>query len=272
MQAHSQSSPAARNPELRNPFSAITHLGKETFVAPALTPRSSHPNLTAVHSASALTHDAGNILAALTLYCDLLEVPGVLAPHHLHYATELRALAQRSGQLLHQAVGRASSLPHTEPPCDAAATLRALAAVLNGLTQPLAELTLDLPAVPLVCETLAAQPLERIVLNLVRNAAQAIAHRPHYAQRGRIRVALTAASGFLRLSVQDNGTGLLPAQAAALLQPQPLPAGATRGFGHRIVHELASASGGSLAVRVKPGLGTTVSIKWPLAAREGRPC
>jgi C4-dicarboxylate-specific signal transduction histidine kinase len=146
--------------------------------------------------------------------------------------------------------------------------------VLNGITQPLTEFVLALPPgdSSMVCLNLPAQPLERIVVNLVRNAAQAIAKGPGAARTARIRVALAAATGYLRLTVQDNGPGLTPAQAASFLRPLPLPAGAQRGFGHRIVHELATATGGQLSVRVKPGLGTAVSIKWPLATGEVWPC
>jgi C4-dicarboxylate-specific signal transduction histidine kinase len=280
MQAHLQSTPAARNPELRNPFSAFTHSNEDSALAApaaAVLPPSLIPSRgrASVYGAPALTHDAGNILAALTLYCDLLEAPGVLAQQHRHYAAELRSLARRSGELLQQAVSAAPSLPQDDPPCNAVATLNALTPVLQGVAQP-AELSMHLwnGGGPLVCASLPAQALERIALNLVRNAAQAIASQPsqQLARSGRVRVALTAASGYLRLAVQDNGPGLTPAMAASFLRPRPLPAGATRGFGHRIVHELATSTGGSLSVRVKPGLGTTVSVKWPLAAGESSPC
>jgi signal transduction histidine kinase len=232
----------------------------------------------AANGAASFTHDAGNILAALSLYCDLLEAPGVLAPQHRHYAAELRGLALRSGSLLLQAIAapQADAALHTGTvPYDTVATVRALLPVLNGIAQPSAAVTLDLPSAnaSLLCESLPAQTLERIVINLVRNAAQAIAQvNGATTQQGNIRVYLAAVSGFLRLSVQDNGPGLPPALAAAFLKPQPMRAGATRGFGHRIVHELTASTGGSLSLRVKPGLGTTVSIKWPLIAREGRPC
>src|ERR1700712_3222287 len=49
-----------------------------------------------------LAHDAGNLLGALGLYCDLLDLPGVLRPEHLHYARELRLLSQRSGALINR--------------------------------------------------------------------------------------------------------------------------------------------------------------------------
>ena len=47
-----------------------------------------------------LAHEARNMMTALSLYCDLLEEPGVLAPSHRHYGGELRLLADASRQLV----------------------------------------------------------------------------------------------------------------------------------------------------------------------------
>jgi signal transduction histidine kinase len=47
-----------------------------------------------------LAHDARNMVTALSLYCDLLEEPGVLAPSHRHYGSELRLLADASRRLV----------------------------------------------------------------------------------------------------------------------------------------------------------------------------
>src|SRR5579871_2847676 len=47
-----------------------------------------------------LTHDARNMVTALSLYCDLLEQPGVLASSHRHYASELRLVAEGSRRLV----------------------------------------------------------------------------------------------------------------------------------------------------------------------------
>jgi signal transduction histidine kinase len=56
--------------------------------------------LAAIHhhgeSLGELAHDARNMVTALGLYCDLLDEPGVLAPAHRHYSSELRLLAEAS--------------------------------------------------------------------------------------------------------------------------------------------------------------------------------
>lgn len=49
-----------------------------------------------------LLHDARNLIGALGLYCDLLAMPGVLGPEHRHYAEEVRLLGTRSARMIQQ--------------------------------------------------------------------------------------------------------------------------------------------------------------------------
>ena len=54
-----------------------------------------------IHS-EGLLHDARNLMGALGLYCDLLSMPGVLKPEHRHYAEEVRLLGERSTAMIQQ--------------------------------------------------------------------------------------------------------------------------------------------------------------------------
>jgi signal transduction histidine kinase len=59
--------------------------------------------LAAMHhgeSLAELAHDARNMVTALSLYCDLLEEPGVLSAPHRHYGSELRLVAEASRRLV----------------------------------------------------------------------------------------------------------------------------------------------------------------------------
>jgi signal transduction histidine kinase len=272
----------------------------ETPYAPRATPRAApHPGRlfrpslpdTPIAESAGLAHDAGNLLGALHLYCDLLSAPGVLAPEHRHYAADLHLIASRSSALIRRLLVETpapATQPHhhaaqpgaTQPEpsaasSDPATTLRELAPVLERIAAGVARVSVTAPSAPpssgLTSELPSPEVLERITVNLVRNAAEAIRssrdNRPSSTLPGHIRVALEAASGQLRLTVEDDGPGMPPAIAAAFLRPDPLPAGATRGLGHRIVHELATATGALLSIRVRPGRGTTFCLRWPLAAQ-----
>jgi signal transduction histidine kinase len=247
-----------------------------------------------------LAHDAGNLLAALGLYCDLLNAPGVLGPEHQHYAAELRVISDRSSELIQRLLaapvattpdpaqprGAAPlSLPPqllrrrgmrpsdaTAPTPNHAAMLRNLTPILERIAAGAATVTVTSPA-SLPPLDFPSEIIERITVNLVRNAAEAIRLQQTSAPPstpppcGEIQVTLAVVAGRVHLTVEDNGPGMPPAIAAAYLQPLPLPLGTSRGLGHRIVHELTTSSGGQLSVRVRPGYGTIFCIKWPIAGQ-----
>ncbi len=303
MQAHPLSSPAARITSTPHPtpsntsqqpaLPAPTPIRLLRISSSAPPPDSPPPSLA---DTVGLAHDAGNLLAALGLYCDLLRVPGVLRPAHQHYATELSLISNRSAALIQRLLRTSAGMPpasshptepsatglHEAPPSDAAnhaAVLRKLAPVLENIAAGAAQVSVTCPATlpPL---DFTSDILERITVNLVRNAAEALrlqrrrTDSPTPPQRGEIHVSLAIVGRQLLLTVEDNGPGMPPAIAAKFLHPSPLPPGATHGLGHRIVRELATATDGQLSIRVLPGSGTVFSILWPIPAslRHDSPC
>ena len=55
---------------------------------------------TPAESLAGLLHDARNMVAAIDLYCDLLDEPGVLSTSFRHYAGELRLVSEASRRML----------------------------------------------------------------------------------------------------------------------------------------------------------------------------
>jgi hypothetical protein len=209
----------------------------------------------------------------------------VLSAHHRHYASELRLICERSSALLSRLlhltpehmngptgvpvatsedpilkVGRPARA--NKPPAE---TLQTLAPLLSNIAAPYAHVTMEIaPHLPEI--DLSAEALERIALNLVRNAAEAIHHSQ--LSGGQVHVCLSVVAGRIRLSVEDNGPGMPPALAAAFLHPAPLPPGTNRGYGHRNVHELAEATRGRLGIHVRPGRGTTLCVDWEIHGNQ----
>ncbi len=282
MQAHSQSSPAARTSYEDSLKAAVTTEAESVSLGCLAT-------LQTVAHGAGLAHDAGNLFGALGLYCDLLAAPGVLRQEHQHYITELRQLSSRSSALIQQLLTSAASgqpligpsadaktfqtktlepgqlSPSMNPP-NAAATLREVEPLLSAIAGSSVTVTCKAPR-SLPTPHFQPDSLERILVNLVRNASQAI-ERSATKRPGNIRITLATIAGQLRLTVEDNGPGMPVTTAAAFLSPSPLPVGATRGLGHRIVHELVTASGGALTLNVRPGRGTTINILWPVPSKE----
>jgi signal transduction histidine kinase len=258
MQARPLSSPAARN---------LNHSGPSSIA-----------------EGPGLAHDAGNLLEALVLYSDLLGLPGVLQPKHQHYARELRLLAGRSGDLINRLLKerpeadrpeqdhppRALGFVPIRPPKRLlpATVMHAFAPLLRSMAAP--EVTLTVAVAPHLRQLpFAAEVLERILVNLTRNAITALhSHRPRNAAGetvgGHIHIGICGDATRLSLTVMDNGPGMSPEVVATFLRPTPLPRQALAGIGHHVVHELVRSSGGRLSITVLPERETTLRIDWPV--------
>src|ERR1700704_3035563 len=112
MQA-TQSSTASGSGNYSGKFAALRHVTREMSLnraampvmrrAAAATGEAAAP-IAGVAEGAGLAHDAGNLLGALSLYSDLLAMPGVLHEEHRKYAEELRMLSDRSWAMINRLV------------------------------------------------------------------------------------------------------------------------------------------------------------------------
>jgi len=153
-----------------------------------------------------LLHDARNLVGTLGLYCDLLSKPDVLKPEHRHYAEEVRLLGARSGALIEQLMehrtqprwhgGLRSPMqspvlhPGMRPGWPEGWTragdsgiavkplsLRSIVERCSGLLSRVAggkPIEVSYGAAAAVQVLVAEEAVERILVNLVRNAAAAL--------------------------------------------------------------------------------------------------
>jgi signal transduction histidine kinase/ActR/RegA family two-component response regulator len=109
--------------------------------------------------------------------------------------------------------------------------------------------------------------LKQVVLNLLSNAVK-------YNREGGAVVlacAPAAAPGRMRLTVQDTGMGLAPAQLAELFQPfnrlgQESGAQEGTGIGLVVTRRLVELMGGEISVSSSPGVGSVFSVELDAAA------
>jgi len=106
--------------------------------------------------------------------------------------------------------------------------------------------------------------LHRILVNLLRNARQALEHHPERMTSGRIEISLEAVGGASLIRISDNGPGVPPRIRDRLFQPF---AGSGRpdstGLGLAIARELAQAHGGDLILSVTGDEGTVFELRLP---------
>jgi two-component system nitrogen regulation sensor histidine kinase GlnL len=120
------------------------------------------------------------------------------------------------------------------------------------------------------------EKLTQVILNLVRNALDALAGRADPQVTLESAVApfrLRAASGrtrpLARISVQDNGPGIPEAMLARLFTPFATSKPHGTGLGLAISRRIVEAHGGRIEVRNRPGSGAEASIYIPLEVGPG---
>jgi signal transduction histidine kinase len=265
----------------------------------------------------ALLHDARNLIGTLGLYCDLLSMPGVLKPQHRQYADDLRIVGTRSEALIERLIARLVAQPEpcsgepnivpcftsspTSPPLDTPPAIEAAAArksvslrrIVEHCTSLLSrvadgrEIEVRFGEAATVPVAVPEEAVERILVNLVRNAATALTARTTVDSAtapAPIRIAVGMLANRVgdlkpwpfrrvRLTVEDSGCGMMREQLERLLSPGRAPTRGGHGIGFRVVQELVAASDGDLRVMSQPGNGTCVQIEWPMDAASllGRP-
>jgi signal transduction histidine kinase len=287
-------------------------LSHSTCSEPALPCGGAQPCPAAV-AGEGLLHDARNLMGALGLYCDLLAMPGVLKPEHNHYPEELRLLGNRSQALIENLMQSVFAQVQTEDGCKSAIAestadvkpvgLRGIVERCSGLLsrvaggRPIEVLYGVAASVPVRVDE---EAVERILVNLVRNASAALGSscagaelsvatncgfgsvREIFSDQvrdpapGAIRIGVGSLVNRVgdpkpwpfrrvRLTVEDSGCGMAPEQVERLVCGGRAPSRGNHGIGFRVVRELVGASGGDLRVMSQPGIGTRVQIEWPVA-------
>ncbi|WP_243357938.1 ATP-binding protein [Fundidesulfovibrio terrae] len=106
--------------------------------------------------------------------------------------------------------------------------------------------------------------IEQVALNLIRNAAQALAGRPG----ARITLRLAPEGEYVRLEVEDNGPGMDETVRKRVFEPffTTKPPGLGTGLGLSVSYFIITRNhGGSLSVESEPGKGSRFIARIPVA-------
>jgi signal transduction histidine kinase len=285
--------------------------------------RDPQPGDSNVAQSKGLLHDAQNLLGAVGLYCDLLSAPGVLKAEHLHYAEDLRLVGTRSNALMERLVASSPAFgrldkSEAEESSDRHSLVVAalpgkpvtLRAVVDRYSRLLGQVAggraieVSYGAAASIPVLVDEESVERILFNLVLNAAAALKERPvgggaagappsggrpgpdsvtvresldgtEDETPGAIRIGVGLLINRVgdprpwpfrrvRLTVEDSGCGMTAEHLQRVLHTGG-PSRGGHGMGLRVVRELVAGSEGELRAMSALGVGTRVQIEWPAA-------
>ena len=111
--------------------------------------------------------------------------------------------------------------------------------------------------------------LEQVVVNLLRNAIEAVGHNPTDQRRITIRSTFNA-DDVIHIEVRDNGPGMDPTALSEAFTPFYTTKRSGMGLGLAISRRIVEAHGGRLWAEVEAGGGTTFHIDLPSEVAEAR--
>ena len=103
--------------------------------------------------------------------------------------------------------------------------------------------------------------MEQLLMNLLLNSADASP------DGGRVGVSIDVDTDHLTLAVSDQGSGIPDEVLAKIFEPFFTTKAKGTGLGLTICRKIATAHGGSIDVKSRLGVGTTVTVKLPLGER-----
>ena len=217
--------------------------------------------------AAVVAHELNQPLTAIANYMDaaavLLDRGGALPDARLRGAIERAAeQAKRAGQIIQRLRGFASRgdsekrFEPVPPLVREAAELAMLGARQSGID---IRVQSELPAAVVLADKIQIQ---QVLLNLLRNAVEAVADR----QSPEVYLSAEVVGETVRISVADNGPGLPDEVRARLFEPFVSTKRSGMGIGLSICHTIVTAHDGELSAEPNPQGGTIFRVTLPVAA------
>ena len=226
------------------------------------------------HLTGGVAHDFNNLLAVVIGNLDLLRRRLPDDPRAKRFVEGAMEGAQRGASLTQRLLAFARRQDLRPEAVDVTALVGGMADMLQRSLGPMIRVETRFPP-GLAPALVDAHQLEMVILNLAVNARDAMP------EGGSLEIGAAAeqvgegdASGltpgpYVRITLADVGEGMDEDTLKRATEPFFTTKGLGKGtgLGLSMVHGLAAQSGGRLAIRSRPGLGTTVSLHLPATVR-----
>lgn len=211
-----------------------------------------------------INHDLRNMLTSAQMASERLSASA--DPRVAQALPRLERALDRAVKLAQDVLdyGRSEEAPPARQPLALGPAVEA-AAEDAGLSPEAVRLDLE-AAAGLVVVSADPDQLHRVLVNLFRNARQAIEAQADRREAGRVKVEAVARPNAVELSIVDNGPGIPERMRERLFRPfsgSASPGGA--GLGLAIARDLMRAHGGDLLLAETSERGTTFELTFPSA-------
>jgi signal transduction histidine kinase len=261
------------------PVAAVLTARDRTEIDAALGKASEHQQLLARYlriadigeMAAGLAHEVNQPITAVLNYCRgllrQLAEGGVDQGELTSALTEACREAERASAIVRNIHGFIARSPGNRAPTALNSIVEGVAArIRKELQRHKVELVLELMA-ELPAVAVNAVEIEQVVLNLVRNAIDAVSANPKNERRVTVRTSLTE-SGALTVSVADSGPGFSPEALAQAFTPFFTTKAGGIGMGLAICRTIVEGHGGRIQAEPGPAGGAVVRFTLPVEERH----
>jgi len=215
--------------------------------------------------AAGIAHELNQPLTAINAYARACEHFVTLAQPDIgelrSAVREIGAEALRAGDMIRRMRQLVRAEPGEHAPIDANAVIEDLRVLISADARIHgAHVHYRLSSEPVRVIADGVQ-LQQLLLNLVRNAFEALATQPPRARE--IEIATRRVEGEVEISVTDNGPGVAPAIADRLFDPFSTTKSSGTGLGLAISRTIAQSHGGRVGFRAVSPQGTCFFVRLP---------
>lgn len=222
--------------------------------------------------AAGVAHELGNPLNALQIHLQLMGRTlknEKLSPKGKKLSEDSLNVAQkeisRLDQIIRNFLQAIRPAQMSLQPTDLVAVLEEVLTVLRAeMEEAQIAIRVELPGLlpPVMAD---AEGLKQIYFNLLKNAREAMD------SGGTLRILAVSDDEFLRLQFIDSGRGIKEESLTHLFEPYHTTKAGGSGLGLMIAQKIMRAHNGSISLESREGVGTTVTLVFPLKYRRFKP-
>jgi signal transduction histidine kinase len=224
--------------------------------------------------AGGIAHDFNNLLGSILGLAELCEIEAPPGTRLARNSGRIGLAAGKAATLVRQLLDFSRQTPATLEPTRISELIAHAGGLLRAALPP--DVTLSTTVAEDSTVRIDLVQMEQVLLNLTRNAAQAMGNRGGEIRivvdraepgRGHAAVGAMANARHARLRVADNGEGIAPEAMPKIFEPffTTKPVGEGAGLGLAAVHGIIGSHDGVIEVASEAGTGTTFSLYLPLA-------